>query len=120
MLGPSEAGLSRERDAMDSSGVSSKRSKGGGDAASEETTIAERLDALSSALASSEASASKRQVPTTESLAVLLEHSLQSSDDVLLEECLAVTDVEVSGRPPPPCCQSCRWPLSGTCRCRRL
>ena len=52
--------------------------------------------ALSSALAAAEAPKEQpRAVPTTESLVTVLEQALQSLDDALLEECLAVSDEQV-------------------------
>ncbi len=51
--------------------------------------------ALSSALAASETPKDKLKAPNTETLATLLEQALQSSDDTLLDQCLATADSKV-------------------------
>jgi U3 small nucleolar RNA-associated protein 5 len=54
------------------------------------------LQALSAALvAPTETPNDARAAPTTESVATLLEQALQSGDDTMLEECLAVSDALV-------------------------
>lgn len=108
VLGPTEVNgvaSSREVDDMDAASPrAAKRAKKAGEDKSAEggnLSIAERLDALSSALAStaaaSSSSASGHAVPTAESLATLLEQALHSLDDGLLEDCLAVSDPQVVG-----------------------
>lgn len=89
MLGPSDKGARGE---VDFALPVTKRQRV--DPASD-LTIAERLEAMASALAMPDLPRDVSKTPKGESLVSVLEQALQSRDDNLVEECLVVTDQQV-------------------------